>query len=121
MKYRESEETYLETIFVLKKQKYDLHATDVALELNFSKPSVSRALGLLEKRGYVIRTSSGRIDLTDEGKKRANDIYERHRVITELLIKLGANESLAEENACRIEHVICPELFEILKKFIEEK
>lgn len=121
MKYRESEETYLETIFVLKKQKFDLHATDVALELNFSKPSVSRALGLLEKRGYITRNSSGRIDLTDDGIKRANDIYDRHRVITELLIKVGADEALAEENACRIEHVICPELFEVLKKFVEQK
>ncbi len=121
MKYRESEETYLETIHVLKKEKYDLHAIDVANELNFSKPSVSRALGLLEKKGYIERTQSGRIDLTQNGLKRANEIYERHRVITDLLIKLGANEDLAEENACRIEHVICPELFDVIKKFTENK
>ncbi|MBR7111034.1 MAG: metal-dependent transcriptional regulator [Clostridia bacterium] len=121
MKYRESEETYLETIYVLKQKKEDLHATDIASELNFSKPSVSRALGLLEKRGYVTRNENGRIDFTQEGKQRAEDIYERHSVITKLLIKLGASESLAEENACRIEHVICPELFEIIKKFSEKE
>ncbi len=121
MKYRESEETYLETIFILKKEKSDLHATDIATALNFSKPSVSRALGLLEKRGYIVRDNSGRIDFTESGKNRSTEIYERHSVITKLLIKLGASESLAEENACRIEHVICPELFEIVKNFVENK
>ncbi len=121
MKYRESEETYLETIYVLKKSKAELRAIDVASELNFSKPSVSRALGLLESRGYIVRSKSGKIDLTESGAKRAFEIYERHSVITGLLIKLGADTELAEENACRIEHVICPELFEILKRFVEEK
>ncbi len=121
MRYRESEETYLETIYVLKKEKYDLHATDVANELNFSKPSVSRALGLLEDKGYIVRSASGRIDLTDSGIKKSAEIYERHSVITTLLMKLGANEEIAEDNACRIEHVICPELFDVLKKFLEDK
>lgn len=121
MKYRESEETYLETIYVLKQKKEDLHATDIASELNFSKPSVSRALGLLEKRGYITRNDSGKIDLTKDGYDKSAGIFERHSVITRLLIKVGADESLAEENACRIEHVICPELFEVLKKFTEEK
>ena len=120
MKYRESEETYLETIFVLKKEKDDLHATDIALALNFSKPSVSRALGLLEKRGYIVRDSSGKIELTQDGKKRSEDIYERHSVITKLLTKLGASQSVAEDNACRIEHVITPELFEIIKNFAKK-
>jgi Mn-dependent DtxR family transcriptional regulator len=121
MKYRESEETYLETIYVLKQSKDDLHATDIASELNFSKPSVSRALGLLEKKGFITRTESGKIDLTIEGLQKASGIFERHSVITRLLIKVGADESLAEDNACRIEHVICPELFEVLKKFVEQK
>ena len=120
MKYRESEETYLETIYVLKKEKSDLHATDIAGALNFSKPSVSRALGLLEGRGYIQRDSNGRIDFTESGKKRSEEIYERHSVITKLLTKLGASQSVAEDNACRIEHVITPELFEIIKKHAEK-
>lgn len=120
MKYRESEEMYLETILLLKKQKSAVHAIDIAGELGFSKPSVSRAVGLLEKNGYITRTPSGEISLTDAGLQKATDIYERHRVITQLLIKTGADKELAEENACRIEHVISPEMFEILKKFLEK-
>lgn len=120
MKYRESEEMYLETILILNKQKAAVHAIDVASELGFSKPSVSRAMGLLEKNGYIIRNSSGEIILTESGKNRATDIYERHHVITELLMAVGADKELAEENACRIEHVITPEMFEIIKKYAKK-
>lgn len=119
MKTRESEETYLETILLLKKQKSSVHAIDIAGELGFSKPSVSRAVGLLEKKGYITRNTTGEITLTDSGLQKATDIYERHRLITALLEKTGANKELAEENACRIEHVISDEMFEILKKFVE--
>ena len=118
MKIRESEEMYLETILLLHKQKSSVHAIDIAGELGFSKPSVSRAVGLLEKNGYITRNTSGEIMLTEAGLKKATDIYERHRVITALLEKAGANKELAEENACRIEHVISDEMFEILKKFV---
>ncbi len=117
MKTRESEEMYLETILLLHKQKASVHAIDVAGELGFSKPSVSRAVGLLEKNGYVLRNASGELTLTEAGMQKATDIYERHRVITALLVKTGANEQLAEENACRIEHVISAEMFEILKNY----
>ena len=120
MKIRESEEMYLETILLLKKQKSSVHAIDIAGELGFSKPSVSRAVGLLEKKGYITRNTTGEITLTDLGLQKATDIYERHRVITQLLMKTGADKELAEENACRIEHVVSPEMFEILKKFIEK-
>lgn len=121
MKTHESEEMYLETILLLREQKSAVHAIDIAGELGFSKPSVSRAVGLLEKNGYITRTPSGEILLTESGLKKATDIYERHRVITALLERTGADKELAEENACRIEHVISEEMFEILKKFVEKQ
>lgn len=119
MKYRESEEMYLETILLLSKQKTDIHSIDIAAELNFSKPSVSRAVGLLEKNGYITRSESGEIRFTESGLKKATHIYERHRIITALLEVVGADKELAEENACRIEHVISEEMFEIMKSFVE--
>lgn len=119
MKYRESEEMYLETILILKRQKSHLLSIDIANELGYSRPSVSRAVGLLVSKGYVTMAGDGELALTQAGLTRATEIYERHRVITSVLVKLGAGEELAEENACRIEHVICPELFEVLKKFAD--
>ena len=77
-------------------------------------------MGLLLKRGYIEINEADEITLTAVGLAKASDIYERHRVITSLLMRMGADEQLAEENACRIEHVITPELFEIMKKFLEE-
>lgn len=119
MKNNESEEMYLETILRLKQKIANVHAINVAEELGYSKPSVSRGMSLLAKKGYITVGSSGEILFTEEGKKRAEGVYERHTVITELLEKTGANRELAEENACRIEHVITPELFEILKNFVK--
>jgi len=120
MKTRESEEMYLETILLLKKKKGQMRSIDIVEELNYAKSSVSRAVNLLQKRGYIeICPSTGYITLTECGAKRANDIYERHRVITELLIKIGAGESVAEENACRIEHVISDELLETIKEYLK--
>ena len=121
MKYCESQEMYLETILLLKKRKACVHSVDIANELEYSRPSVSRAVGLLQKSGYITMAPSGEIDLTDAGYQRAMDVYERHRIITEVLLKLGAQESVAEENACRIEHVISEELVETLKTFLENK
>lgn len=117
MKSRESEEMYLETILLLHKRNPCVRSVDVAEELNYSRPSVSRAVNLLTNRGYIVVDKSGVITLTESGRARAEDVYLRHRVITRLLIKAGAPAPLAEENACRIEHVISAELFEILKKF----
>lgn len=121
MKYRESEEMYLETILLLKKQKACVHSVDIANELAYSRPSVSRAVGLLQKSGYITMAQSGEIELTDAGYQKAMDIYERHRVITQVLVKLGANEEVAEENACRIEHVISKELVDVLKRFADNE
>ncbi len=116
MRSHESEEMYLETILLLKSKHPAVHAIDIAGELGYAKSSVSRAVGLLHQRGYIELNELDEITLTEKGLEKASDIYERHRVITGLLMRLGADEQLAEENACRIEHVISPELFEILKK-----
>ena len=113
----ESEEMYLETILRLKAHSGNVRAVDVASELGYSRASVSVAMGNLQKKGYIIVEDGGSISLTKEGKEKAENIYERHRVITELLMRTGAPQELAEENACRIEHVITEEMFEYIKKF----
>lgn len=120
MKVRESEEMYLETILILHRRNANVHAIDIAADLGYAKSSVSRAVNLLEKKGYIVVDKSGLISLTEAGETKANDIYDRHRVITKLLVRMGASEELAEDNACRIEHVITPELFAILKTCAEK-
>lgn len=119
VRYQESEEMYLETILLLKRKTANVHAVNVAEELGYSKPSVSRGMGLLVDKGYITIGSSGEINFTAEGKEKAEGIYERHTVITQLLEHTGASREMAEENACRIEHVITPELFDVLKKFVK--
>ena len=120
MKYRESEEMYLETILLLQKTKSCVHSVDIANELEYSRPSVSRAVGLLQKNGYITMAQSGEISLTQAGYEKAVSIYERHNVITKVLMKIGADQTVAEENACRIEHVISDELMQTLKEFLEK-
>ena len=119
VKYQESEEMYLETILLLKQKSANVHAINVAEELGYSKPSVSRGVNLLIQKGYISIGNGGELQFTEAGKQKAEGIYERHIVITKLLEMTGADRALAEENACRIEHVITPELFEILKKFVK--
>lgn len=116
MKVRESEEMYLETILLLKKRSNFVRSVDIAEELGYSRPSVSRAVGLLSKKEYIRIDKGGEITLTAEGERRAVEIYERHELIADFLMELGADADMAEDNACRIEHVITPELFELLKK-----
>ena len=120
MKYHESEEMYLETILLLTERQKNVRSIDVATELNYSRASVSRAMGLLQKKEYIVIENSY-IRLTDTGLKKANDIFERHKIITDLLTKIGVSEELAEENACRIEHVISPELLVYFKEFLDKK
>lgn len=120
MRTRESEEMYLETILLLKKKKADIRSVDIVDELNYAKSSVSRAVNLLKERGYIFVEDNGVIKLTDAGAKRAQDIYDRHRVITELLIKIGADKESAEDNACRIEHVVSDDLFIVMRNFLEK-
>ncbi len=115
MRIRESEEMYLETILLLKNRNRFVRSVDIAEELGYSRPSVSRAVGLLSKKNYIQIEKNGEITLTEEGEDRAMEIYERHELIAELLMELGADAEMAEDNACRIEHVITKELFELLK------
>lgn len=121
MRTRESEEMYLETILLLKQKSTNVHSVDVVGELNYAKSSVSRGMNLLVKNGYITMDRvTGVIEFTEKGRKKANNIYERHHVLTKALEKIGASAEMAEENACRIEHVISEEMFEIIKKFVNE-
>ena len=117
MTVRESGEMYLEAILVLaKKSGYD-RSIDVSEYLGYSKPSVSRAMGILREGGYILMEKDGAITLTDSGKKLAETIYERHTVLSELLIRLGVDERTATDDACRIEHVISDESFQAIKQY----
>lgn len=120
MKYHESQEMYLETILLLKKTKGSVRSIDIATELDYSRPSVSRAVNLLQTGGFIEIDKNGIITFTEKGEKKAQDIYERHSVITKVLISLGASEEIAEDNACRIEHVISEEMMDVLKKYLEK-
>lgn len=112
----ESQENYLETILILSKKKPVVRAVDIANELGFSKPSVSSATKTLRESELITITPEGYIYLTEEGQHIAETIYERHQVITELLTRLGVPSDIAEEDACRIEHVISKETFDAIKK-----
>ena len=120
MRTHESEEMYLETILLLKSRQESVRSVDIVEELGYAKSSVSRAVNLLDKNGYIEMDESGVITLTESGLKKAQDVYEKHRVFTEVFMQMGASRELAEENACRVEHVISDELFEILKKYLEK-
>ena len=118
----ESGEMYLETILVLKKRQGQVKSIDIAKELNFSKPSVSRAVGKLKDEEYISVDSKGFIELTAKGEKIAKDIYEKHKVLTTFFTEvIKVSPEIAEEDACRIEHVISDESFQGLKKILKEK
>ena len=119
MRTHESEEMYLETILLLLRQKPNVRSVDIVEELGYAKSSVSRAVNLLFKKEYIQIDDNGDITLTAAGKQRAESTYEKHRIFTEMFVKMGANRELAEENACRMEHVISDELFEIIKAHVE--
>ena len=113
----ESGEMYLETILVLYKRGLErVRAIDIVKEMNFSKPSVSIALSNLKKEGYVSVDANGTVELTDTGLKIAKKIYERHVILSQMLVELGVSEKTASEDACRIEHVISDETFKAIKK-----
>ena len=116
MKIHESAENYLESILVLQNSKGAVRSIDVAQHLGFSKPSVSRAVGLLRENGYITVDENGHLNLTESGRKIAESIYERHELLTGWLMQLGVAEEIASEDACRMEHVLSPETFEALKK-----
>ena len=120
MKLQESGEMYLETIYVLSQDNPEVHSVDVAAEMGFSKPSVSRAVNLLKDHGYLDIDKGGKITLTEEGLAVADSIYERHRVLTDVLMHLGVRKKTADDDACRIEHVISPESFERVKEYFAD-
>ena len=120
MTIRESGEMYLETILVLSKKSNAVRGIDVGAELGFSKPSVSRALGILKKDGLVTTDGQGFIKLTEAGKKKAEVIYERHLLLSRLLMNLGVDEKTATEDACRIEHYISDKTFEAIKAHVKK-
>lgn len=115
LQIHESAENYLETILILSKSKSDVRSIDIANELGFSKPSVSVAMKNLRNNGYIVTDDNGYITLTEDGLKIANDVLERHTIISQLLIALGVDREIALEDACRMEHVISPETFNAIK------
>ncbi len=117
---KESGEMYLESIYLLCKTKKQVRSIDVAEHMNYSKPSVSRAVGLLKKAGYITVDDDGFISLTDEGTATAHKIFERHTVITNLLKIMGVDDETASEDACRMEHVISDTTFEAIKKHLKK-
>ncbi len=116
MKIQESAENYLETIYVLRRRIGDVRSIDIANELEFSKPSVSVAMKNLRANNYIEVDAGGYITLTPSGQEIAEKVYERHTLFTDWLISLGVDKTVAEEDACRIEHVISAETFDAIKK-----
>ncbi len=119
MHLQESGEMYLETILVLTEKNGAVRSIDVCEEMGFSKPSVSRAIGLLKNGGYVTVDHEGYLSLTEEGREVAYKIYERHTVLTELLVRLGVDKEVAAEDACKMEHDISDRSLAAIKKFIK--
>ena len=116
MALHESGQMYLETIYILLQQNAKIRAIDVGTYLGYTKPSVSRAVGILKKGEYITVDSDGYISLTSTGKELAEKLYERHTVLTNMLMALGIDKETATEDACRIEHVISDKSFDVVKK-----
>ena len=121
MKLLESGQMYLETIYVLSKAKPVVHSIDVSEYMGYSKPSVSRAIGLLRAGGYVDLAEDGSLTLTPAGVEVAEQIYERHTILTALLTKLGVDRDIAAEDACKMEHVISDQSLQAIKEFVEKR
>ena len=115
----ESGEMYLETIHVLLKKNGSVRSIDISEHMGYSKPSVSRAVGLLKKDGYIQVDNDGYITLTDIGTDVAMKIYERHTILSRMLIALGVSPEVAAEDACRLEHAISDESFKAIKAHLE--
>ena len=117
---QESGEMYLETILILKEKNKNVRAIDVAEDMGFSKPSVSRGLSILKEENCITVDDKGSITLTRKGSQIAKKIYERHVVLSDMLIALGVDKKTALEDACRVEHVISDKSFAAIKKYIAE-
>ena len=116
MHLQESGEMYLETVYILSMKSNAVRAIDVGEYMGFSKPSVSRAVGILKKGGYLVLTKDGCLSLTDTGLAIARKMYERHTTLSDFLVRLGVSEETAVQDACKIEHDISDETFEALKR-----
>ena len=117
----ESGENYLETIYILKERLGSVRSIDVVRELNFSKPSVSRGVGLLKEDDYIVVDEDGFLELTEKGRKKAESVYEKHIVLTSFFMKVAdVPEEIAEKDACRLEHIISPETYSGIKEFLEK-
>lgn len=120
MHLQESGEMYLETIYVLSKKNKLVRSIDVCEYMGYSKPSVSRAMGILKKGGYVVVDGEGHLSLTDAGLEVAQTIYERHTTLTDFLIRLGVDKDVAAEDACKMEHDISNETFAAMKRHAQQ-
>ena len=119
MHIQESGEMYLETIYILTRERDRVRSIDVCEHMGYSKPSVSRAIGLLKNGGYVLMDKSGHLTLTEAGLEIASKMYERHTLLTEFLVKLGVNRDIAAEDACKIEHHLSDATFDTIKQYAE--
>ena len=118
MALQESGEMYLETILILSRKNGYVRSVDISEYMNYSKPSVSRAVGLLKKDEFITVNEEGHIHLTDNGRALAEKILNRHTILTDLLVRLGVSRETASNDACRIEHVVSDETFEALKNHL---
>lgn len=118
IKIQESGENYLETILMLQRQGVDVRSIDIAVELGYTKPSISRAMSILKANDFIVMDSKGYITLTEKGREVAERMYERHLFLSSCLEKIGVSEETAVKDACRIEHVISQESFEKLKEYV---
>ena len=108
---------YLETILKIQKRKGSVRSVEIAEELGYSRPNVSRAVGIMKDDGFIVVKKDGLIELTESGKEKAENIFARHKSLTQALVVMGLSPEAAEENACRVEHVITEEAFEAIKKY----
>ena len=121
MKLQESGEMYLETIYVLSKEMSAVRSIDVGEYMGFSKPSVSRAVGLLKENSYITVDDGGHLHLTASGREIAEKIYERHTVLSAVLTHIGVDPKVAAEDACKIEHDISDETFAAIKRHVKAR
>lgn len=118
--YNESEEMYLETILILREEKTSVRAIDISNRMGFSRASVSRAVQNLKNKGYIDVLENDAIILLKKGEEYANNVYEKHRLLAEFLEKIGVKDKIAEEDACKIEHVISEETVQAIKSFLNK-
>ena len=121
MDLHESGEMYLETILILKNQNEYVRSIDIAHTMDFSKPSVSRAIKLLKESQLIVVDDKGYIDFTEEGRRIAEKVYGRHQILTEFLVSIGVSVKQAEEDACRIEHIISDETQQCIQNFLKKQ